>query len=208
MALDFIIGGGASTPYNLQWYLAPPLGRYKIPTDISEKIEIFYSHPCPLKPYQVFLLSYLWKGYKEKFSSHAKKFAIFFRWNISDLVLKCVESEDFVSLLVPSLHEKCPNTDLFFTEKISIFSANTEKYGPEITPYLHTFHAVFPSQDELQYCLPARIRLKSHYQQRGLFNRCLHDKIDINIVFTIVIIIVDVTRKFIQVKCLYKYPCL
>ena len=26
--------------------------------------------------------------------------------------------------------------------KISVFSPNTEKYGPEITPYLDTFHSV------------------------------------------------------------------
>ena len=57
---------------------------------------------------------------------------------------------------IVSLREKCPNTKLFliriflysdwiqrFTEKISIFSPNTGKYGPEITPYLDTFHAVY-----------------------------------------------------------------
>ena len=34
----------------------------------------------------------------------------------------------------PPLPEKCPNTELFLVR--------TEKYGPEITPYLITFHAV------------------------------------------------------------------
>ena len=29
------------------------------------------------------------------------------------------------------------------TEYLSVFSPNTGKYGPEITPYLDTFHAVF-----------------------------------------------------------------
>ena len=27
-------------------------------------------------------------------------------------------------------------------KKVSVFSPNTGKYGPEITPYLETFHAV------------------------------------------------------------------
>ena len=38
-------------------------------------------------------------------------------------------------MLHVSLREKCPNTELF--------GPNKEKYGPEITPYLDTFHAVF-----------------------------------------------------------------
>ena len=50
-----------------------------------------------------------------------------------------------------TLHEKCPNTELFlvriflyldwirrFTEQISVFSQSTGKYWPEITPYLDT----------------------------------------------------------------------
>ena len=53
------------------------------------------------------------------------------------------------------LREKCPTAELFlasiflysdwiriFTPQISIFSPNTGKYGPEITPYLDTFHGV------------------------------------------------------------------
>ena len=42
-----------------------------------------------------------------------------------------------------ALREKCPNSKyadisgLYFP----VFSPNTEKYGPEITPYLDTFHA-------------------------------------------------------------------
>ena len=42
--------------------------------------------------------------------------------------------------------EKCPNTELFlvriFLYSDWMFSPNTKKYGPEITPYLDTFHAV------------------------------------------------------------------
>ena len=54
-----------------------------------------------------------------------------------------------------SLREKCPNTEFFLvrifphsdwiwrdTEYLSIFSPNAEKYGPEKTPYLDTFHAL------------------------------------------------------------------
>ena len=35
---------------------------------------------------------------------------------------------------------KCPNTSY-----LSVFSPNQRKYGPEITPYLATFHAVYSS---------------------------------------------------------------
>ena len=55
-----------------------------------------------------------------------------------------------------SQREECPNTELFlvriflysvriflYTPYLSVFSPNTGKYGPEITPYLDTFHAVF-----------------------------------------------------------------
>ena len=35
------------------------------------------------------------------------------------------------------------------TEYLSVFSPNTGKYGPEITPYLDTFHAV---TGMLDYC--------------------------------------------------------
>ena len=33
------------------------------------------------------------------------------------------------------------NTEIH--KNLSVFSPNTGKYGPEITPYLDTFHAVF-----------------------------------------------------------------
>ena len=59
-------------------------------------------------------------------------------------------------LFVASLHEKRLNTELFlvgiflysdrilrFTTEISVFSPNIGKYGPQITPFLDTFHAVF-----------------------------------------------------------------
>ena len=41
-----------------------------------------------------------------------------------------------------SLREKCPNTELFLV-RIFLYSVRIqEKNGPEITPYLDTFHAV------------------------------------------------------------------
>ena len=56
------------------------------------------------------------------------------------------------------LREKCPNTELFlvriycirteygeilrYSDTLFVFSPNTGKYGPEITPYLDTFRAV------------------------------------------------------------------
>ena len=70
-----------------------------------------------------------------------------------DFVLKNVKVLNLY-YFVP-LREKCRNTELFlvhiflysdwirrFTPKISVFSSNTGKYGPEITPYLDTFHAM------------------------------------------------------------------
>ena len=56
---------------------------------------------------------------------------------------------------MPTLREKCPNTELFLvrifphsdwirrgTKYLSVFSPNAGKYGPQISPYLDTFHAV------------------------------------------------------------------
>ena len=45
--------------------------------------------------------------------------------------------------------KKCRNMEVFitdwirrFTPYVSVFSTNTGKYGPEITPYFDTFHAL------------------------------------------------------------------
>ena len=58
--------------------------------------------------------------------------------------------------ILESLREKCANTEFFLarifphsdwiqrdTPYLSIFSPNVGKYGPEKTPYLDTFHAVY-----------------------------------------------------------------
>ena len=45
-----------------------------------------------------------------------------------------------------TLREKCSNVELFLgkdTSYLSVFSPNAGKYGPEITQYLDTFHAVW-----------------------------------------------------------------
>ena len=39
------------------------------------------------------------------------------------------------------LRKKCLNTEFFLVRML--FSPNAEKYGPEKTPYLGTFHVVF-----------------------------------------------------------------
>ena len=60
-----------------------------------------------------------------------------------------------ICLYLRTLHKKYPNTELFLVriflysdwirrdmEYFSVFSPNIGKYGPEITPYLDTFHAL------------------------------------------------------------------
>ena len=62
---------------------------------------------------------------------------------LSTLLLAFIKSflwakhEDPICVL--SLREKCPNTDWIW----SVFSPNAGKYGPEISPFLDTFHAVY-----------------------------------------------------------------
>ena len=41
-----------------------------------------------------------------------------------------------------SLRKKCSNTEYFWST-ISCIGLNTGKYGPEISPYLDTFHKVY-----------------------------------------------------------------
>ena len=40
-----------------------------------------------------------------------------------------------------SLREKCPNTEFFSGPYFPVFCPNWGKYGPDETPYLHTFHS-------------------------------------------------------------------
>ena len=44
--------------------------------------------------------------------------------------------------LTSTLHQKCPNSEFFSGLYFPSFGMNTEKYGPEKTPYLDAFHAV------------------------------------------------------------------
>ena len=41
-----------------------------------------------------------------------------------------------------TLCEKCPSTEFFFGPYFPAFGLNTEKHGPEKTPYLETLNAV------------------------------------------------------------------
>ena len=62
-------------------------------------------------------------------------------------------------VLVP-LREKCPNTELFLV-RIFPHSENGGKYGPEITLYLDTFHALRLDAQSLRY--HSNVRLKTCY---------------------------------------------
>ena len=48
-----------------------------------------------------------------------------------------------------TLHEKCPKYRVISGPYFPVFSPNTGKYGPEITPYSDTFHAVSVSGEKL-----------------------------------------------------------
>ena len=73
-----------------------------------------------------------------------------------------------------SLREMCPNKGLLliriflhsdwirrFTLQISVFSQNTGKYGPEITPHQDTFHAVIISY--ISPISPSKDKVLQHY---------------------------------------------
>ena len=48
----------------------------------------------------------------------------------------------FSEQLFYALCEKCPNMEVFFYPYFPAFGLNTEKHGPEKTPYLETLNAV------------------------------------------------------------------
>ena len=69
-----------------------------------------------------------------------------------------------------TMREKCPNTELFLvrvflysdwirrdTEYLPVFSPNTGKHGPKITPYLDTFHTVTNLKYDLRYLCVTRM---------------------------------------------------
>ena len=71
----------------------------------------------------------------------------FYRYSISNLsnLLLDVSSRTALWLTVPSAFStKLENLwSQLEVISISVFNPNTGKYGPEITPYLDTFHAVY-----------------------------------------------------------------
>ena len=48
-----------------------------------------------------------------------------------------------------SLREKCPSTEFFSGPYSPVCRLNTEKYGPEKTPYLDIFHALHVTRQRL-----------------------------------------------------------
>ena len=51
---------------------------------------------------------------------------------------------------------------------LSVFSPNTGKYGPEITPYLDTFHAVYVLLRKNKYVQTKATKLRKHVQNQQL----------------------------------------
>ena len=56
------------------------------------------------------------------------------------LLLSCVLGKDSMFSFT---ERKLSKYGVFSGPSFAVFSPNTEKYGPEKTPYLDTFHAVF-----------------------------------------------------------------
>ena len=81
-------------------------------------------------------------------------------------ITKSVESQssptdnNFLQTGAMPLREKCPNTELFLV-RIFPHSENGGKYGPEITSYLDTFHALRLDAQSLRY--HSNVRLKTCY---------------------------------------------
>ena len=61
-------------------------------------------------------------------------------WSYFWSLFSCIRAEYGDLLRGPYFPVFGLNTDIYSVK--SVFSPNTEKYGPEITPYLDTFHAV------------------------------------------------------------------
>ena len=58
------------------------------------------------------------------------------------------------------------------TERYFLFIPNEEKYGPEITPYLDTFHAVEEKENRLNNLLNARSKtLDNHVPRKRKYTR-------------------------------------
>ena len=86
--------------------------------------------------------------------------------SVARTITKSVESQssptdnNFLQTGAMPLREKCPNTELFLV-RIFPHSENGGKYGPEITSYLDTFHALRLDAQSLRY--HSNVRLKTCY---------------------------------------------
>ena len=82
-----------------------------------------------------------------------------------------------------SLRQKFPNTELFLvriflyldwirrdTPYLSVYIANIEKYGPEITPFLDTFHTAFTKKKLQHRCFPVKF---AHFWEHHFFTEHL-----------------------------------
>ena len=87
-------------------------------------------------------------------------------WNMTILQPQLKEVKLISCNFDNTLREKRPNTELFLVRIFlysdwirkdppcfSVFGQNTGKYGPEITPYLDTFHPVIHSGTSFGLCI-------------------------------------------------------
>ena len=109
----------------------------------------------------MFFVKYFMKNttnFSNQFSNFLENFYYFYgplqKWPFS-LREKCLNTEFFLVRIFP--HSDWIRRD---TQYLSVLSPNAGKYGPENTPYLGTFHAVF--------CLLSISKLKVH----EIFNFC------------------------------------
>ena len=122
-----------------------------------------------------------------------------------------------------SLREKCPNTGLFLVRILlysdcirrdtQIFIPNTGKYGPEINPYLDTFHAVFLPKYFFFFQIFSLfgIKFRGTLDPPLVFSGCkmfLGEKVSFGLYFSFVIVYkikwyIDKIKWYINKKCVY-----
>ena len=74
-----------------------------------------------------------------------KKCSVF---DVFDRILNTLQIfPSYVWSMYCTLRKRCPNTEFRICPYFPLFSPNTGKYGPEISPYLDTFHAVLDDSE-------------------------------------------------------------
>ena len=56
-----------------------------------------------------------------------------------------MRDKKYIYTIFPIYYQCCLDICFIWDMKVTAFSPNAEKYGPEKTPYLDTFHTVSPS---------------------------------------------------------------